>query len=109
MPAVRSTDRPLVGREEELAFLLALLGLPGGVRGGGVLLGGDAGVGKTRLVTEVCAGARDAGWLVLQGLWQWALAWLNGGSSWRWALVLLAGPVLGLGLLAGGLVLLLVW
>lgn len=59
--------------------------------------------------TGLALAGAASGWLVLQGLWRWALAWLSGGSSWRWVLVLLAGPVLGLGLLAGGLVLLLVW
>ncbi|WP_310650854.1 AAA family ATPase [Cellulomonas sp. P24] len=42
---------PLVGREDELSELCELLGVDEAVHGSGsVLLGGDAGVGKTRLV-----------------------------------------------------------
>jgi DNA-binding CsgD family transcriptional regulator len=69
----------LVGRAQELNTLARLVGLtgdaaassgPGGGTagsGGAVLLGGDAGVGKTRLLTEIAGLARGAEWHVLVG------------------------------------------
>jgi DNA-binding CsgD family transcriptional regulator/tetratricopeptide (TPR) repeat protein len=57
----------LVGRAEELATLAGLIGLPGGGAGGAVLLAGDAGVGKTRLLSEVEGRALTLGWHVLIG------------------------------------------
>ncbi len=57
----------LVGRAEELARLAELVGLTGQAQGGAVLLAGDAGVGKTRLLTELEERARTAGWHVLIG------------------------------------------
>lgn len=59
-------SRPLVGRAQELTTLLELLGISGDA-GGMVLLGGDAGVGKTRLLAELAARAETAGWQVLVG------------------------------------------
>ncbi|TXL57968.1 tetratricopeptide repeat protein [Aeromicrobium terrae] len=58
---------PLVGRDEELAQLKAAIGLSGDAGSGAVLLGGDAGIGKTRLVTELVDQARDAGRQILVG------------------------------------------
>jgi predicted ATPase len=60
-----------VGRDTEVARLVDLLGV--GQQGGGsshhgsVVLSGDAGIGKTRLLSEVVATARSSGWLVLVG------------------------------------------
>lgn len=60
--------RTLVGRAVELAHLEALLGLAGAPRtADAVLLAGDAGVGKTRLLSELHAHARAEGWRVLVG------------------------------------------
>jgi DNA-binding CsgD family transcriptional regulator len=62
----KSALAPLVGRAEELGRLAHLIGLDG-EPGGHVLLGGDAGVGKSRLIAELCLRAEDAGWHVLLG------------------------------------------
>jgi DNA-binding CsgD family transcriptional regulator len=57
----------LVGREAELSRLLALLDDAAAGRPVVALVSGDAGVGKTRLVTELSAAARDRGFAVLTG------------------------------------------
>ena len=73
---------PIFGRDRELAELATALGLesgteatgePGGDAGpraagnNSVLLGGDAGIGKTRVLTELVAAAREADRRVLVG------------------------------------------
>jgi DNA-binding CsgD family transcriptional regulator/tetratricopeptide (TPR) repeat protein len=64
-------DTPLVGRADELGELAALVGLTpaagGADRGRVVLLGGDAGSGKTRLTREIAQRATAAEWRVLVG------------------------------------------
>jgi DNA-binding NarL/FixJ family response regulator len=57
---------PLVGRTDTVRTLADAVGL-GGDPGGKVLLGGDAGVGKSRLLAELSELARSAGWRVLVG------------------------------------------
>lgn len=64
--AAESVPTPLVGRVEELATLAELIGV-GETAHGAVLLGGDAGAGKSRLVTELTARAGADGWSVLVG------------------------------------------
>ncbi|MGD9890784.1 MAG: AAA family ATPase, partial [Dehalococcoidia bacterium] len=63
----RSTHTPLVGRQRELRFLLERLDAAGRGAGGVVLVGGEPGIGKTRLVTELTRRARADGWQVLIG------------------------------------------
>ncbi len=59
---------PLVGRADELARLTRLAGIVvDEPKPGAVLLSGDAGVGKTRLLLELRRLASDAGWRVLVG------------------------------------------
>ena len=58
---------PLVGREPELERLLAATGVTEPEARGGVLLSGDAGIGKTRLLRELAARAADTGHRVLAG------------------------------------------
>jgi ATP/maltotriose-dependent transcriptional regulator MalT len=57
---------PLIGRVDELRTLCDLVGL-GSTAGGAVVLGGDAGAGKSRLVAELSERARSQGWRVLVG------------------------------------------
>lgn len=60
---------PIFGRDLELAELTSALGLDRGAdaTGESVLLGGDAGIGKTRFVTELATMAVAAGRRVLVG------------------------------------------
>ncbi len=63
----RASSPVLIGRDEQMAALDDALR---SVRQGGcaaVLLGGEAGVGKSRLVSEFCAAAKLAGTRVLTG------------------------------------------
>ncbi len=57
---------PLIGRERDSRRLGDLVGL-GGEPGGNVLLGGDAGVGKSRLIAELSVAVQKEGWRVLVG------------------------------------------
>ena len=60
-------EAPLVGRGAELARLTAAVERARTGQPAAVLLGGDAGVGKTRLLTELCRQTRAAGATVLVG------------------------------------------
>jgi eukaryotic-like serine/threonine-protein kinase len=75
------TTTPFIGREEELAALNADLEAALGGRGGVVLLGGEPGIGKTRLVEELAAAAAARGALVL-----WGRCWEGEGAPvfWPW-------------------------
>ena len=57
-----SPDRPLVGRDDDLERLASLVNLRSQGRSRAVLLAGDAGVGKTRILTELTAQVQEAGW-----------------------------------------------
>jgi DNA-binding NarL/FixJ family response regulator len=63
----QDTCGPLVGRAPELARLLALLDAVDAGEAAVALISGDAGVGKTRLVTELMSRARERGFTVLSG------------------------------------------
>ncbi|MDX6358412.1 MAG: hypothetical protein QOH37_1466, partial [Nocardioidaceae bacterium] len=70
LPGSTSAARPLVGRRDELDTLAALLGIrpdPAVEPVRAVLLAGDAGVGKTRLLTELRDLAFTEGWQVVAG------------------------------------------
>ncbi|MGA8977999.1 MAG: AAA family ATPase, partial [Pedococcus sp.] len=57
-----------VGRADEVRRLVALTGVDrSGAGHGSVVLSGDAGIGKTRLLAEVARTAREHGWTVLVG------------------------------------------
>jgi DNA-binding CsgD family transcriptional regulator/tetratricopeptide (TPR) repeat protein len=65
--ARRVSSPRFIGREPELAELLSALAAADGATPTAVLLSGESGIGKTRLVAEFVALARDAGARVLQG------------------------------------------
>src|SRR5580693_8335719 len=56
-----------IGRQKEVASVTALMGQAQAGEPAFVLVGGEAGVGKTRLVSELAARASSAGFLVLTG------------------------------------------
>jgi len=61
------TGTPLVGRRDELRSLSAALDAAAAGSAGAVLLAGEAGVGKTRLIAEAVGRAQAAGFVVLTG------------------------------------------
>jgi len=65
--AVRTGLTPLVGRDEELALLHRRWEQAKEGEGQVVLLSGEAGIGKSRLVAEVQARAVQQGFVILQG------------------------------------------
>src|SRR4051812_20177748 len=67
MDAVPWTSTPLVGRSTEMATLLSAVDEAKTRRAGAILLSGDAGVGKSRLLDEVATGAHERGFDVLVG------------------------------------------
>ena len=86
-PAGASAARAFVGRERELAELEAHLVAAAAGHGGLVLLGGEPGVGKTRLLDELAARASLHGMTAL-----WGRCWEEGGAPpyWPWVQVLRA-------------------
>src|SRR5690606_11114783 len=61
------TPTPLIGRADELATLLTTVDAAAAGRAGAVLLAGDAGVGKSRLLAEVAERARERSFAVVVG------------------------------------------
>jgi tetratricopeptide (TPR) repeat protein len=86
-PAARGRTRPFVGRERELEELRAGLASAEAGRGGVFLLGGEPGIGKTRLLDVVALHAQGLGWTVLVGR-----CWDGGGAPayWPWVQVVRA-------------------
>ena len=66
-PGAAAGRTEYVGRDEELADLRRALAAADGGRGGIVLVGGEPGVGKTRLAEEIVALARRRGMLAFTG------------------------------------------
>ncbi|MDJ0788607.1 MAG: AAA family ATPase [Myxococcota bacterium] len=60
-PRARPRSADLVGRDAEIGALEAWLAHVREGQGGFVLLSGDPGIGKTRLIRELCMRAEDAG------------------------------------------------
>ncbi|MEA2246327.1 MAG: hypothetical protein QOH46_856, partial [Solirubrobacteraceae bacterium] len=74
-----SGELPLLGRGRELGELMAALEEARAGRGGVVLLGGEPGIGKTRLARALGERAREAGAQVA-----WARGWDGGGAPAFW-------------------------
>jgi DNA-binding CsgD family transcriptional regulator/tetratricopeptide (TPR) repeat protein len=76
---------PFVGRTGELAALTADLDAAVGGRGGVVLVAGEPGIGKTRLVEELAGRANARGAMVL-----WGRCWEGAGAPafWPWVQVI---------------------
>lgn len=66
IPYMPFNTGPLVGRDADLTRLRTAIGLDAG-SGGLVVVSGDAGIGKSRLVAQVTATARREGWLTATG------------------------------------------
>lgn len=81
----QQTKTLFLGREEELAAILARLDEAAAGHGGVVLLGGEPGIGKSRLADEVAAHARRRGFASL-----WGRGWEDAGAPpyWPWVQVL---------------------
>lgn len=82
----RRAARPFVGRARELEELQAALDEAAAGRGSVVVVTGEAGIGKTRLLQELTAHAADS-WVVLAGR-----CWEEGGAPayWPWIQVVRA-------------------
>jgi DNA-binding SARP family transcriptional activator/biotin operon repressor len=72
-PLEISGTLPLVGRERERGLLLERLELARNGHGGLVLLEGEPGLGKTRLLTEI---AQDAAWRGFEVRWGQGREWI---------------------------------
>jgi DNA-binding winged helix-turn-helix (wHTH) protein/tetratricopeptide (TPR) repeat protein len=85
--AMRPDARLLIGRAKECTVLDAALASAVAGRGGLVAVTGEPGIGKTRLVEELAAGAAAAG---VRVVWGWC--WEAGGAPafWPWTQVLRA-------------------
>ncbi len=77
----RGSSRPFVGRSKELSELAAALDEAGAGRGSLVLLSGEPGIGKTRLMSELAALAAGRNARVVTGR-----CWEEGGAPpfWPW-------------------------
>ncbi len=86
-PAAPVADAGFVGRDAELGELTAALGDALAGRGRLVLVGGEAGIGKSRLAEELARRAQSRGARVLVGR-----CWEAGGAPayWPWVQVLRA-------------------
>ena len=65
--ARRLSSPDFVGRSDELARLLSTADLAASGVASIVLIGGEAGIGKSRLLAEVATRLRETGWLDLEG------------------------------------------
>ena len=85
--AATASGEELIGREPELAVVDQALGLLGTGRGRVLLISGEPGIGKSRLLEQLAGDARDRGAAVLVGR-----CWEAGGAPayWPWTQVIRA-------------------
>src|SRR5512142_777175 len=83
--ALRGSARLFVGRDRELTDLASLLDASASVRGSLILLTGEPGIGKTRLLRELAELAREREFSVVTGR-----CWEERGAPpyWPWIQVL---------------------
>ncbi|MGH9031857.1 MAG: AAA family ATPase, partial [Acidimicrobiia bacterium] len=81
--AKRGSASPFVGRRPDLAALEGVVGETAAGRGQVVVVGGEPGIGKTRLVQELGARAEERGATVL-----WSSCWEGAPALWPWAAAL---------------------
>jgi DNA-binding NarL/FixJ family response regulator len=67
VPVMTPTGAQLLGREGELQLVTSVLDVAGGGNPGFVLVSGEAGIGKTRLLEELAEIAVGRGYLTLEG------------------------------------------
>jgi predicted ATPase len=68
LTTVTASPEPMVGRDSELSAISDLLdALDAGAPGRALQVAGEPGIGKSRLLRELCASAQDRGCLVLSG------------------------------------------
>ena len=70
IPRMPLSTGPLIGRDSDLSHLTDAIGLrptPGAQPGGVVVLSGDAGIGKSRIVGQLVSDATAAGWFTAVG------------------------------------------
>ncbi|MGY1824180.1 BTAD domain-containing putative transcriptional regulator [Geodermatophilus sp. SYSU D00079] len=85
MPAAVPGSETLVGRQAELAHLRAVSEQAAAGRPGIVVLGGEAGIGKTRLAEAAADAGRAAGWSVA---WSRCADDAGAPALWPWTQVL---------------------
>ncbi|MGK5111554.1 MULTISPECIES: BTAD domain-containing putative transcriptional regulator [unclassified Geodermatophilus] len=85
MPAITPGAETLVGRQAELAHLRAVAEQAAGGKPGIVVLGGEAGIGKTRLAEAAADAGRAAGWTVA---WSRCADDAGAPALWPWTQVL---------------------
>ena len=75
------TETTLIGRDRELRELVEALDDTASGRGSLILIGGEPGIGKSRLADELATVARERGHLVL-----WGRGWEDAGAPpyWPW-------------------------
>jgi DNA-binding SARP family transcriptional activator len=79
------SEHPLLGREAQLQAILAEAQVASARRSRAVLVSGEPGMGKSRLVEAASAALEDAGWLVA---WGRSHEYLDAPALWPWHQVL---------------------
>lgn len=89
-PTAPEAEMPMVGRRKELERLVAGLDRASAGRGGAVLVQGEPGIGKTRLVQELLARAAGRG-----VPWAWGGSIEGGGTPAYWPWVEIVRSLIG--------------